>query len=478
MKTKLLLLASVLSLISAACGVDAQLSSEASRTPAVFLADELATATVPIEVSATPSPVSVEESATPGVSVDNPVTATVPVESATPQTDSPVIVGGLDLQQPSVSTLFEKLLSRIPDSESTRSYVRLTDTLTLFQLVGGEPIPVGASGDVRSEYWMDRAMNSGGDVRVPSPAWPRALALYGLSINSELYRTLGFDFVSAEQYVVAGVPPNDFEVAFGQYTPAATSLALAACDCEQPEIRQHAGVEYYAWGDGSGSISRRFNMPFYDDVGRGARLLIRDGEAYYSTKDGIVPELIDVMQGNASSLADVEDYVAAVRWMSALGTFGEMMLRDSHFSIDDVVKIGGFTSSVMTSPDGSVTFTDYTEEAFRRAAEKGPLLKPFSFVLSGSGFDGGKMFTGLVLAHADEASALANRARLGDRIRVGATFARVVNDEYKDRPWSELISRVELVVEGRFLIARLYAVELGKTFIQGLAGNTILTIHE
>ena len=122
------------------------------------------------------------------------------------------------------------------------------------------------------------------------------------------------------------------------------------------------------------------------------------------------------------------------------------------------MKIGTSTSSVRTSQDGSVTFTDYTEEAFRRAAEKGPLLKPFSFVLSGSGFDGRKMFTGLVLAHADEASALANQARLVDRIRVGATIAAIVNGEYQDKPWSELIGRVELGGKGSLLIARLDAV--------------------
>ncbi|MCI0776488.1 MAG: hypothetical protein J4N97_12260 [Chloroflexi bacterium] len=135
------------------------------------------------------------------------------------------------------------------------------------------------------------------------------------------YPDLAFDFASVDQFARSdnfflqfqdgAGPPATYDVALGSFDPAATTAALSTCNCEQPEIREHIGIEYFAWGDGDGRgfIQDRLKRPFYDHIGRGPHLLVRDGEAYYSIRDGVIDEHIDVIQGTSPSLAEVEDYL-------------------------------------------------------------------------------------------------------------------------------------------------------------------------
>lgn len=483
MKFSLIILVSVFSLVTASCGAGAQPLVEETTGSNTVVPDESVAPTVAVvRPSATSKAVIVEELATPtptiGV-IEETITPTVElVDSGLPHTFRPVPITNLDLdpETPARQSVFLELLARVPDNEWTRKHVRITDAQTFFELAGGEPLPAGADGEARKQYLFDKITTKSDQVRLPSPIWPYKFEGYWRDIGAETFDVVGFDFGSAEQFIWAGQPPNVYEVAFGDYNLTAVETALASCECEQPETRQHAGAEYFAWGDGTGGLDRRLQIPLYDSLGRGARLLISDGEAIYSTKDGVIPELIDAAQGNIRSLADIEDFATAVELITSLGTFGKLLLVSDNFSIDEVVKWGAGGSSVGTSSDGLI-FTEKTEQANRMAAEKGSLLKPFSFVMSGYGFDGQESFTGLVLAHGDEASAVANRDRLADRIQVGATNAFILNREYVDTYWSDIIRRVELVVEGRFLIARLYPVESRDVFIQG-GSLEILTIHE
>ncbi len=409
--------------------------------------------------------------------VTEPTSTAAPVASETAVPEGTLIVGALDIEPSPEVSVFENLLSRIPDNESTRSQVTLVDVDSIMQIVGFEHPAPGANAQERFEALYSQIFFPPGDLRIPRPAWPQVLSDYQGEVGRELFRTLGFDFLSVEQFIFAGQHPKIYDVAFGQFSSTATKTALASCQCEQTSILQHAGVKYYSWGEESVTTGRYLDIPFYDDIGHGVRLLVLDGEAHYSLKDIAIPELIDVIQGNANSLADNDDYLNAVRWISALGTFGKMVLFRDGFSMDEVVRSGSSFNSVRTGPTGPAVITESTGESARRAIEKAPLMEPFSFVLSGGGFDGEKPFTGLVVAHEDEASALANRLRLIDRITTGATAGRIVNGEYQDTSWSDLITLVEVTVEGRLLIARLYSKEPGRTYLQA-PSNTILTVHE
>ena len=104
------------------------------------------------------------------------------------------------------------------------------------------------------------------------------------------------------------------------------------------------------------------------------------------------------------------------------------------------------------------------------------LFTPFILAGIGSGFDGERPFTGLVLVHAD-AAAEENATRLVARIREGATQGRTENGAYMDTPWMDLIDRVDLLVEGRFLAARLYFSAPGIGQLLGF-GDQSLIVHE
>ena len=71
-------------------------------------------------------------------------------------------------------------------------------------------------------------------------------------------------------------------------------------------------------------------------LGRGSHLLVRDGEAYYTVWDGAIEEHIDVIQETKKpSLADVEDYVQTVQWISALGIISEISVQNKGFTVDE-----------------------------------------------------------------------------------------------------------------------------------------------
>lgn len=102
---------------------------------------------------------------------------------------------------------------------------------------------------------------------------------------------------------------------------------------ESPESRVPffegaAGLEYFSWshGPGSQSLSRRVERTMYDNLGRGPYLLVRDGE---------IEEHIDVIQETKPSLADVEDYVQTVQWISALGIISEISVQNQGFTVDE-----------------------------------------------------------------------------------------------------------------------------------------------
>lgn len=195
--------------------------------------------------------------------------------------------------------------------------------------------------------------------------------------------------------------------------------------------------------------------PLYDFIGRGPHLLVRDGEAYYSVRDGVIDEHIDVIQGTSPSLAEVDDYVSAVQWIASMGIIYEISLRNLGFTVDEI----------MTTNRGGLT----AEEIVQNTS----LLAPFTAVATGIGNDRERMFVGLVIVHDDSAMVETNVERLLSRIRnvTGAGIGLNLTGE-----WSFLVDRIDVKVSGRFLIARIYLNNPGYAVLLN-APNTLL-VHE
>ncbi|MBN4064427.1 hypothetical protein JYU04_01675 [Dehalococcoides mccartyi] len=371
--------------------------------------------------------------------------------------------------KPKIGTVFETLLSRLPDNEITRSYTRMIDFGGALDALELERIVPGATHDEQNEYveyllGFSNAFNLSPVIH----AWPTDQRDYRKIIDT--YPDLAFDWMSVEASANSstyfwgmssgsnnGVPIS-YDVALGRFDPEITEEALTACDCDQPDIREHEGIEYFRWGegDGTGFISDRNTRPFYDHIGRGPDLLVRDGEAYYSINDGVIEEHIEVIQGTLPSLADATNYVEAVQWMSSLGVISEITFRNRGFSTQAVVEL-----------------RERSKLALADDIEAQPLLLPFEYVVSGAGFDGERDFTGLVVAHSDSESAGVNLDRALTRLFEGVARRQAPG---RFTLWTELIDRIDIKADGKFLIARIYFTQ-SNGLASFLIPNTLL-VHE
>lgn len=369
--------------------------------------------------------------------------------------------------EPAAGSVYETLLSKLPDNVITRGYTRMGDTAGVIDALGFESLAPGYTGEELKDFMKQfsnrsdpRLINDGFTPTVFG--WPNNLRVYVGSLN--LYPDLAFDQASVDSFALStnsqpdsvGGQLREYEVALGSFNPDATLKALNACDCDAPDIRTHLGVDYFVWGDGRQSLDDRLKRPFYDHIGRGPHLLVRDGEAYYAVHDGVIDEHLDVIEGGKSSLADVDDYVAAVQWMASMGVIREITLKNYGFTLE--------TASMSYLGD----------QAAEQIVQGVPLLLPFEMAATGIGFDGERQFLGLVIAHDDEELVEPNVTRLLAR------FSRVTPpEEYMPEQvqpnWYQL-EKIELLTSGRFLVARLYFSEPPPGWM--LIGRNVILVHE
>lgn len=422
-------------------------ATETSR-PAVVVVVTVVTQQQPDSGStSTPNP-SMPES-TPAPTPIPPVRR-VPTESFT--------VHDLDVE-PLVGTVFETLLSKMPDNEVTRAYTRMGDAAGVLERLG---LTANTPGEPIEDYFSKITSLETDGFYPPIWQWPAEARDY-VSIH-DWYPDLAFDHGTMEQFAHTNSqfrffggerPFTSYDVALGDFSGSATLAAIAACDCEQPEIREYSGVEYYAWGegDGIGEVRERHKRPMFDHIGRGPHLLVLDGEAYYSIRDGVIDEHIDVIQGKKSSLADVEDIVTAVQLVSSLGPTSEIVVRDFGFTLKQ-------------------TFEGLRGQESEEEIVGGvPLLLPTELVVTSVGYDGNRMFTGLAIVHDSSSSAEENVERLLARLEVVVSTNYVAKSE---RTWAYLTDRIEIQTSDRFLIARLYFTERGTARLLEFSNNLLV----
>ncbi|MCH7983677.1 MAG: hypothetical protein IIC28_06895 [Chloroflexi bacterium] len=449
----ILTLAIIPVLITVACSSDTPTAAPpATSTEVIENALPVPPATATQAPTATPVPT--ETPQTSEIRSTNPAPTREPTESFTVQK--------MELE-PATGTAFEKLLSLLPDNQATREYTRLGDFAGFVDALGIDRIPPGSTAEERNKYFEYTAKVDVYALYGLIAGWPAEQREYQNLIDT--YPDLAFDFMTVEQFARSGdfffnrdSRPITYDIALGPFDPAETAAALSTCDCGQPEIREHGGIEYFAWGegDGIGSIKDRHRRPFYDHLGRGPHLLVTKGAAYYTITNGVIDEYIDVIQGVRPSLADAEDYLQAVQWMASMEVLGEITLRNQGFTVETIVEV-----------------------LFGRAdaadiAQSEPLLLPFTLAATGIGHDGERTFAGLVLVHEDAVSAGPNLERLLARIRNVAPAG--LGSSAAARPWSYRVDRIETQLSGRFLIAKIYFTVPNDSILLGIPGS--LLVHE
>lgn len=102
-------------------------------------------------------------------------------------------------------------------------------------------------------------------------------------------------------------------------------------------------------------------------------------------------------------------------------------------------------------------------DPWRRVIDRAPLLNDFSAVASAGGFDGQTIFEGLVIVHDDTAAASQNAEILVERLKVFQ---------------GEALERIEIEVEGRFLLVRLRLNNFSSRSIPPRPYENLLLVHK
>lgn len=373
--------------------------------------------------------------------------------------------------EPKTDTVFETLLSKMPDNPTTRARTRLSDSAGVLEALGVEPLQPGYTTDELTTFFKSIVSRSdSGRINdgfvPPTLQWP--LELRNFADSLDLLPDLGFDMASADSFAQTGRfflggrltlgdgQMRDYEVALGSFDLDATRSTLSNCDCDQPEVRQHSGMEYYAWSDGTGkqSLARRLERPFYDNLGRGPHLLVRPGEAYYSVWDGVIDEHIDVIQGNAPSLADYQANITASQLIASMGIISQISLGNFGYTVEEIIQGGCCAESVEEVVQGQ------------------DLLLSFEMVAIGTGFDGERSFVGLVIAHDGPENVEPNIERLLARLR---HTAPIFGGRNPVPPLAGQIDLIEISNYEEFLIARIHSLKIvvdGRNSIQAFFSLT------
>ncbi len=339
-----------------------------------------------------------------------------------------------DLAPTVTGTVYEELLALIPDTDETRRLAMLADHAGVMDFLGLElPEPGGPEDEVLDLFEEINEVAQQRGFAPEFPMWPSQSRDY-ISVIQDRFQYVGFEHWGVFQTAHAGVAPRTYDIAFGDFDPQRTTDALAACDCDQPDVREHSGVDYYAWGpEFIGEIEKRHGPPLYDHVGRGPRLLVREGEAFYSISNEVMEDLIGVSVDDIPSLADHTEYVEVARALASLGLMRNMTFVGTGLSADEVTD-----------------FSSGDQTLFQQTIRTVGLMREFGVAATGIGFDGEEAFTALVIANPDEETAEFNAERLIDRVWNVPVSSR------SDDTLSDQLSRVEVAHEGDLVIARLY----------------------
>ena len=359
---------------------------------------------------------------------------------------------------PQASTVFERLLSKLPDNDVVSAHVRLVDLAGFAESQGYLLVDPGSSRELIESHMRCVAGFDNFLINRLIAGWPTELREYQFEVDS--YPALGFNAFSANQYastggrygIVTADAPN-YDLAFGAFDPDDTSRRLQICECDQPEVRSHLGIEYFVWG-AEHSFSNRLRPPLYDHLGRGPELLVREGEAYYSVSDGAVADFIDVIQGEVDALAVSDDHVNVVRWSAGLGTLGEVSIRDRGYSISEV----------------EAHFRDTVTAGELQDSQ--PTMGEIDLVAIGIGAGDEGIFGSIVLSHPGDIEAADNEVIFLKRLDNVKLIALGVQ---KEESWSSVINKIDIQSTGRFLIVRVYFHDPRDTVILGVPNNLILT---
>ena len=359
---------------------------------------------------------------------------------------------------------YGELLGLVPDTPETRSYVIMTDFISLREAWDIPALSMeadeGAAIGYLDYYFTPRKGS------YPTIGSNNFINGYPPPTMSEFLsrKYLAFDLRNVDYEVVSRLKSGRFvgqlEVVSGRFDPEATDKALNECtkfvpNCEPPLRAEHRGVAFYSWGkDFWGDLDKTFAPPIFDQSARGSRITVQDDYVFRSISTKGMEEFIDASQGRRSSLGDVEEFRLMAKEMEELGAY-TMLLTDTTQAFEEWSK----------SIKGEML----------RELEDEPMLRPYLAFATGEGKDESGPYTALVLIHSDGGSANANVALLRRRIEETKSW-------YSLSPWAGKYhldaDKIEIRAKGRILLAKLPSTRGNALWIQWALNSDPLLLHE
>lgn len=349
-------------------------------------------------------------------------------------------------------SVFEELLAKIPDTPETREWVLIND-YALVREEFGIPLPDQTADRDRMVEYIIELVAETGLARGPFISGMGEIP----SIHLDMAQYRAFDARNVDQTVEAGLRPGRLEVVQGRFDPDATGRALGTCDgCEPPQTVNYGGATYYSWGgDFKGNLSTRFAPPVFDRLGRGGRILVQDDYVYRALSHGGMEELIEVSLGDDDSLAELEDFKLLAEALSHLGAY-TALLSDQTQRAEDFL------------PDA---FSGEIRQQRISEIEKGGLLLRYSAFAIGAGADEDGRYGVLILIHDNADEARENARILENRINEG-------NSIITGEPWTEMIGRLDVNIDGRVLSATFSGEQARKIWLAWIVHGDTLIAHE
>lgn len=367
--------------------------------------------------------------------------------------------GGADNNDHDAGSVWLELLGQFPNTEETRYLVVMNDYARVREQFGIE-LP---GGDVSDDEFVDylRGLMGVGEATddahrtglVPS----RLTGLQELPLSPADLRTMvGFSFLDVDQDAEAIAPDGMYYVLRGRFATEEIDAAVR----RDPEFgeglneRSHGGMAYY-----SQPVFRQdLEIPL--QVSAGHHFVADEEYVRWSgptESPADIERMIDIVAGDQQSLADVEAFQLLAQGLGQLDTFtAAFAAHTDRMSLSSV-------ANVLTGID----FTESAFEAAKRELRDEPLMHPFEAFATGSGFDDNGAFLGVVVVHADGATAQENVGRLEERIDAGTSLLRAER-------WSELIDDTQITTDGRLLIAKLYTSDVDLWQDIGFSGESLL----
>ena len=230
------------------------------------------------------------------------------------------------------------------------------------------------------------------------------------------------------------------EAASGRLDPEATESSLSRCtECEEPEIHEHRGIEFYSWGDDFGlNLDKRQQSPAFDDLGRGGRIAVLDSLVLRTLWTQGMRSLIDAHRNNRDSLADDPDLALAAGELQNLGVYSAILFGEVERFIF------GPLYSLLSAEERAQL--EKTRVELGMETEDAP--DEFSALGAGVARDSDGFVAILVFVYEDVDVANRNVQGLEEMLANGKSIAA-------GQPWTEYFPQSEVWSDRRALIARL-----------------------